>query len=75
MLIVLLEIESGRVALVMRLRYAVFQSVVEAVSGMLYPLVREKTPVPEVYVRPVAVEESEVEEILLLKTAQSAELR
>jgi len=37
--------------------YAVLHSVVEAVRGIEYPPVREKTPVPLVYVRPVAVEE------------------
>ena len=31
-----------------------FQLVEEAVKGMLYPAVREKTPVPLVYERPVA---------------------
>ena len=51
------EIESGAVALVMRFWYAVFQSVVDAVSGIVYPAVSEKTPVPLVYVSPVAVEE------------------
>src|SRR6266576_1891115 len=48
-------IERGAVAEVMRLRYAVFQSVVEAVSGIEKPAVSERTPVPEVYVSPVAV--------------------
>ena len=52
------EICSGYVALEIRPVYAVFQSVVEAVSGMVYPAVSEKAPVPEVYVRPVAEEES-----------------
>ena len=42
------ENERGAVALVMREVYAVFHSVVEAVSGMLYPAVSEKAPVPEV---------------------------
>ena len=50
--------ERGAVAEVMREVYAVFQSVVEAVSGMVYPAVSEKAPVPLVYVRPVAEEES-----------------
>lgn len=36
-----------------------FHSVVEDVRGMLYPAVSENTPVPEVYVRPVAVDESD----------------
>ena len=35
-------------------RKAVFQSVVEAVSGMAYPEVRLKAPVELLYVRPVA---------------------
>jgi hypothetical protein len=68
-------IESGAVALVMRFAYALAHSVVEAVSGMVYPAVSEKTPVPEVYVRPVAVDESEVEEILLLKVVKSVDER
>ena len=55
--------------------YAAPHSVVEAVSGIVYPAVREKTPVAEVYVRPVAVEESEVLEILLLNVVKSEELR
>ncbi len=59
----------------MRFAYALPHSVVEAVSGMVYPAVREKTPVAAVYVRPVAVEESEVELILLLNVAKSEELR
>ncbi len=33
-------------------------SVVEAVSGIVYPAVNEVTPVPEVYVSPVAVFEN-----------------
>ena len=37
-----------------------FQAVVEAVRGMLYPAVRENTPVVLVYERPVAVEERSV---------------
>ena len=56
--IVFEEIERGDVAEVIRFWYAVSQFVVLAVSGMLYPAVREKTPVALVYVRPVAVEES-----------------
>jgi hypothetical protein len=54
--IALLLILSGTFAVVMRFWYAVFQSVVEAVSGMVYPAVSEKTPVAELYERPVAVE-------------------
>jgi len=42
----------GYVALVILFVYAVPHSVVEAVSGMVYPEVREKTPVPLVYVIP-----------------------
>jgi hypothetical protein len=49
------EIVRGADALVMRLRYAVFQSVVEAVSGIEKPAVKLSTPVPLVYVSPVAV--------------------
>ena len=52
------EICSGYVAEVILFAYAVPHSVVEAVSGMVYPAVRLKTPVPLVYVRPVAEEES-----------------
>jgi hypothetical protein len=59
----------------MRLTYAVFQSVVEAVSGIEYPPVKLNTPVAGVYVRPVAVEESEVLEILLLNVLKSVEVR
>ncbi len=49
---------SGYAAEVMRFRYALAHSVVEAESGMVYPGVREKTPVALVYVSPVAEEES-----------------
>ena len=38
--------------------YAVFQFDIWVVVGIPYPAVREKTPVPLVYVRPVAVEEN-----------------
>ncbi len=34
------------------------QTVVDAESGIVYPAAREKTPVPLVYVRPVAVDEN-----------------
>jgi hypothetical protein len=71
----LFEIESGELAEVIRFKYAVFQSVVEAVNGMLYPAVNENTPVPDVYVNPVAVEESDVDEILLLNVVQSVDDR
>ena len=52
------ENERGAVAEVIREVYAVAHSVVEAVSGILCPAVRLKAPVPEVYVRPVALDES-----------------
>ena len=42
------EICSGYVAEVILFAYALAHSVVEAVSGMVYPAVREKTPVAEV---------------------------
>src|SRR4051812_29677438 len=44
------EIERGADALVIRLRYAVFQSVVLAVRGIEKPAVKERMPVPLVYV-------------------------
>ena len=66
---------SGYVAEVMREVYALPHSVVEAVRGMVYPAVREKTPVALVYVSPIAVEESEVELTLLLNVVKSEELK
>ncbi len=50
-------IERGAVAEVILFAYEVFHSVVEAVRGMVYPLVKEKTPVPVLYESPVAEEE------------------
>ena len=45
--------------------YAVAHSVVLAVSGIEYPTVSENTPVPEVYVRPVAVDERSPRAVVL----------
>ena len=66
----LLVIERGREADVILLRYAVFQSVVEALSGILFKAFTPNTPVAELQVR-LFVAEREEEEILLLKVVQS----
>lgn len=51
-------IERGEFAAVMRFRYAVLHSVVDAASGIAYPLAMASAPVVELYVRPVPVTES-----------------
>jgi hypothetical protein len=56
--IVLFAIDRGEEAEVILFKYALFQSVVDAERGILYPAVNENTPVPEVYVNPEAEDDT-----------------
>ena len=55
----LFESNNGDDADVILFIYAAFQSVVDEVPGIVNPGVKENTPVPDVYVSPVAVDDKD----------------